>query len=60
MKTKTQHTHWKCVKWANKHNCRASREEMAANATNGGGMSPTQAQAGGHGMMEDPDVWRST
>jgi len=36
---------------------KASREEMAANATNG--MSPTQPAAG-HAMMEDPDVWRST
>lgn len=37
---------------------RASREEMAANASNNG-MSPTQPAAG-HAMMEDPDVWRST
>lgn len=40
------------------HFNRASREEMAANASNG--MSPTGQPAAGHAMMEDPDVWRST
>ncbi|XP_031640267.1 calcium channel flower isoform X3 [Contarinia nasturtii] len=37
---------------------KASREEMAVNATNG--MSAANQPATGHAMMGDPDVWRST